>query len=125
MSLVFDLGNITDCQDVCYNTNGDLSPVTHVLIISTMSVCMGEITKANAAEFYARMTIVDRLHGPLLTGPGHTPRPVTPQDVQDHIGLHTNVTNVTTSAWLRNLKTLVDDLAREYRRTIATKEATI
>ena len=72
-------------------------PVTHYLMFSTMAIGMGEITKQNAPEFFRRIAILQKIDGPALTYRDHLDGTtkkiyITMEDIQNHIGLKTNVT---------------------------------
>lgn len=120
MSLDYNLTKIKD---------RDLSDegwaVTQAIIFSCLNTGIGEITEKNAAEFYARMAICERVMGPMLTSfdGGITPRYITPDEVRAHIGLHTNVApEETRTKWLRRIiGGRLQDYTTEYRR--ATRRA--
>lgn len=67
------------------------NPVTYTIVVSTMAIGIGKLTKAKAAEFYARLSVLDRLHGPFVRDGEGKPRPITPEDILAHVGLETNV----------------------------------
>ena len=83
-------------------------PVTNALIMGTMSVGMSSISEVDWKEFYTRVHIIEAIHGNWLVKEGK-PRLITPQDVYDHIGLITNVTNITNAKF----KTAIDRRFRE------------
>ena len=75
-----------------------LSPVTQAIIFATISVDIGEITSANAVEFFTRIHAVQTVLGPLLRQSSTVDdetvwidKPITFEDIQNHIGLTTNV----------------------------------
>jgi hypothetical protein len=98
-----------------------LNPVTHGLIFATMTIGIGAITEATAGEFWARISMYERLGGAWLTT-ADGPRPFTKQDIYDHIGLTTNVSEETRTKWIaRIVKADLNDAAREFER-FAEKE---
>ena len=131
MALKWDLGKIEGWQDVCLfypkekerqAKNGHLRPKTEALIWITWFVGINEITKKNIDEFWWRHQFL------LLTGNGYfsthpdtkekygipcTPWELKREDVEAHIGLKTNVENLTRHKFcqqqLRLLKTRVRD----------------
>ena len=138
MSLNWDLTKIDGYETLCWmpdpssdtaDPNGDgkvMNPVTHALIWSTISVGIGEITEANAQEFFTRLSMYERVYGPMLTvynaeTDQHEPQFLTPGDVRAHIGLHTNVfPKVTDAAWLKNLmRNYKYDIQRAWERETA------
>lgn len=84
-----------------------MSPITNALIWGTMFVDMGAITAESADEFYARTCVQEKLSGCYLTETGddgeRKERPITYQDVLDHIGLTTNVTTLTRAKWMKRV----------------------
>tara|TARA_R100000963_G_C4617723_1_gene86156 strand:+ start:200 stop:619 length:420 start_codon:yes stop_codon:yes gene_type:complete len=100
MALIPELGKIKNHEELCFFTdevgNELVNPVTDTLIWCTLFVGMGEITKKNAPQFYARVRFMEVMQeGPFLHDRGsdtlRIPRPITLADVEAHIGLNTNV----------------------------------
>lgn len=86
MSLNWNLEAIENRSEVCWIGEGDsavMNPVTHSLIFSTISVGIPEITEENAAEFYARLQLLDMWRW------SNDPQ-MTYENVKAHIGLKTN-----------------------------------
>ena len=105
MSLNYDLGEIQDYKNLCYlpdevDEDGketfSINPVTRALTFHAMSIGMREITKKNWKEFFIRVAAYEAVEGASLHKPGASypaiPRPITKEDVVNHIGLATNVT---------------------------------
>ncbi len=89
MSLNYDLTNVAaDYKDDA------VWPITNALIWGTMSVAMNEITEDNWEEFYTRCYMIETIHGSWLSFKNKS-RPITPEDVKSHIGLHTNANTLT------------------------------
>ena len=65
------------------------NPVTTALVWHSLSTGIGRITEANAAEVYARISLVEELYGTSLRD-GDGPRPISMGHVVQHIGLSTN-----------------------------------
>lgn len=83
----------TDCADSEAIREGNEWGITETLIFATMGVGIGHITEKNEAEFYARVTVMERLYGPLMvaTRDGkRIDRPIMPADIHRRIGLRTN-----------------------------------
>ena len=114
MSLNWSIEEVEDFEEKCFIHNEDgtrrLSEVTNALVWSTIGVGIGEITEKNWREYAYRLDLYQTLFGPLLTQVDDDgkakPRPLTPLEVRDHIGLHTNVSIETFHRWLRRM---VDD----------------
>ena len=117
MSLNWSIEEVEDFEEKCFTENEDgtrrLSEVTNALVWSTMGVGIGEITEKNWREYAYRLDLYQTLFGPLLSEwvpgkGGHDdgamqPRPLTPLEVRDHIGLHTNASIETFHRWLRRM----------------------
>lgn len=131
MSLNWNVSRIADSDRVCWRTaDADqpmrgikageryLSPTTEALIWSTLGVGLGEITAANWRRFWVRLQAVEAWSGKLISegdrGDGR-PWDLTAEDVRAHIGLHTNVSRETDSAWIKRwLERGELDLKRRY-----------
>lgn len=95
MSLDWNLDNIENVEEVCYE--GDhLAPVTNALIWATMAVGIGVIDDGTVDEFVARVAFWEKNVGPFLTqydeetdqyGPWSIPA----ERIRQHKGLRTNV----------------------------------
>lgn len=68
--------------------------VTDAVIYMTMLVGINEITDENAEEFFARVSLNEKLFGAALTKGGKE-RPLTLEDIRGHIGLRTNAATMT------------------------------
>lgn len=105
MALHWNVENVHDYENVCWIGEGDereINPITHALIFLTMSVGLGEITDKNADEFYARVHVMEQIHGH-FTHIGGEGVYISPLDVQRHIGLTCNVANETRAQWARRI----------------------
>ena len=91
-----------------------MHPVTYVLVMCTMSVGMGEITRKNWKEFYTRIYIAEQVWSQLLTDSNGTPRLITPDEILSHIGLRTNVSEETRAAFHgRVMRSLREEAVRK------------
>lgn len=97
MALTFDVTAIAD--DVRLTTDPEtgktyMSAVTETMIFATMMAGIGTISEKTAPEFYARLAVYQALNGALVSTVNDdgsvSPRPLTEQDVRDHLGLKTN-----------------------------------
>lgn len=127
MSLIWNLGPNADKRRELYPPRGEyMNPVTYTLITLTMSIGMGKLTKANAAEFYARATLSDKLYGPLLGNEDGSPRAITPEDVLAHVGLTTNVIDEARGPWLKRiLSDQLSDSAWQFNRAAEAAEKAV
>ena len=93
-----------------------MTSVTSALIHITMSVGIGFITTANAAEFWARLRFLMELDN------WSKESRLKWTDVQAHIGLVTNVSLDTRAAWSKRIsKSILDSFSRQY--TILVEES--
>lgn len=98
-----------------------MNPVTEALIFGTMSIGIGAFTDKNIDEVVARFRVIEKVHGPMLTGKGGKPHFITDEEFIAHIGLTTNVSNETRVQWSRRLfvnkgTSVTDQMARYFRR---------
>jgi hypothetical protein len=119
MPLDWDLRGIVDHETTCFIGEPDaqgrreLNPVTNAIIWMCMATDIGEITAANAEEFYIRAYAWERMNGPMLRNGDGTERYLTAFDVREHVGIHTNVFPKTTvSRYARKLYDGAEDRAK-------------
>jgi hypothetical protein len=103
MSLNWNVEQVVNHEQVCFIETDEkdsegkplrrMNPVTDALIWATISIKLGEITEANADDFYARLAIMEKLSGPFLVDGEGNSRYITPEEVKAHIGLYCNVAN--------------------------------
>jgi hypothetical protein len=110
--------NIEECSEEIRNDEGEW-PITNALIWATMGVGLGEITEKNAAEFYARVKLSEKLVGQMLNR-GPEPYWITAEDVRKRVGLRTNVSNEGRAKWVnRFVKHDLDACVRQYEQEAA------
>lgn len=86
-----------------------LNPVTKALAFRMIAVGLNEITEANAAEFYARSVIFERITNTCLIvrwdekKESHEDIAISPHHVFEHIGLSSNVSNETWAQWRKRM----------------------
>ena len=84
-----------------------MDPLTHALIWAPMGIQMGSITEDNYGEFWARVSLMEKLSGPFLHrraqgAEGWEPRPITLDEVKTHVGLKTNVSDEGWASWAKS-----------------------
>lgn len=123
MSLDWNVSHVLRHEQMCYRDDGSLNPITEALIWKTLSVGIGEITEANAAEFIARLAIIEAIDGFVIFEEGKG-RPISEEEVVAHIGLRTNVFPALTRAqWLKQqIGSRADDRKRYAQRAINRKK---
>jgi hypothetical protein len=119
MSLNWNIEQVKDNKQVCWLEDGQMNPVTHTLIYSTISVGLGSITDKNLDEFVARFRIIEKLHGPLIWRDGKESL-LTDEEITAHVGLYCNVSNETRAQWARRIfvtkqTSITEDYARSFR----------
>jgi len=93
------------------------------LIKATMTVGLGRITKTNWMKFYSRLHAYERLFGPFRLRREEDGGDIelvyfTPEEVRSHIGLGTNVPNMTDTKWWKALREKFENLCeRVYERS--------
>lgn len=126
MSLNWSVKTVKNADDVCYFTatksrhfdgvvRGEeyLHPITDALIWATMSVGLNEITEANLDEWEKRLALaysVSWISKQVVFG-GYEddgnikwePRMITRADLERHIGLETNASYESPSAWRKRV----------------------
>ena len=123
MPLHWNLEKIKNHKEVCWYADeaGDqyVNRVTDTLIWCTMFVGIGEITEKNAPQFYARVRLMEVLQEAPFLYDGEKdqrqPRPITLEDVENHIGLSTNVYDKDTDyRWAaKRAKSFMEDTIRK------------
>ena len=95
--------------------------VSNTLIWATIGVDMGSITEKNYEEFYRRLVMLGTVYGSKYE--------ITLADVKRRIGLSTNVSTITATAFDNKMKKLLkDDAERQLRseaRLLAEYEALV
>lgn len=121
MSLNWDISEIADHEELFVGEGDErrLDGLTDSFIWTSMVTGLGKnwtLDADFAPEFYARVKLLEKLGGPLVTRDGK-PYEVTFEDVQRRIGLHTNVSPVSRAAFVKNAVTVdLDRWARDAKR---------
>ena len=97
-----------------------LHPITDTLIWSTIATDIGDITEDNWEEFFIRFDICQRdtpwMYEVDDETKERTPRFITPEEVQSHIGLRCNVSYKTWRQWLGKKKKLYEQELERMKR---------
>jgi|TARA_B100000900_G_C20240030_1_gene577498 hypothetical protein len=78
-------------------------PTTNALIWGTMSVGLNSITEKNWKEFYTRCYMIELIHGAWRYNDKGDPIRIQPEEVKEHIGLHTNATNYSNAQFKKQI----------------------
>ena len=139
MSLTWDLTDIKDYNNLCWFDNDDpnkkegenfrLNPVTEALIHLSMFTGITKITKNNYKELAKRLMeleiigsallpVSDEALGDVWTSDNHVPstllRNPRPDEVEQHIGLVTNVAKKDNKKWGNEVRRMVREQAEEF-----------
>ena len=120
MSLDWDLTEVENNKDVCWTPSLEegkviLNPVTNAIIWSTMLVGFSKITTKNYKDFHRRLIEFEVISGSGMLdavpkeNEQRSTRQPNLQEVEDHIGLSTNVRLLTEKEWTTYLRRLVKD----------------
>jgi hypothetical protein len=114
MALHWELGKVKNYKELCYHylENGDkmMKGKTESLLFLTMVVGMCEITQKNWREFYTRIFMLERTHGSYFYKDGK-PDYYTPAEIQAHIGLGTNASNLTKTQFNKKIIEMLTNAA--------------
>lgn len=134
MALTWDISKIENYEELLVDAPADMGPevrdkvlggLTNCLIWMTMATGLDkgwELTEEYVPEMYARIKLLEKLGGPLLTQ-GSDPYWITVEDIQRHVGLQTNAGTKTRAEFIKtNVTADMDRWAREAksaaRRTV-------
>lgn len=109
MSLNYNLRNVRNFNTTCLTPEGYVGAVTETIIFYTMGVGIGEITEGNWADFYRRVYALEAVRGAGVIRDGRRYK-LTPNDIREHIGLHTNASRLTATQFV---KTIASALAEQ------------
>ena len=124
MSLNWDITAIENSKELCWvdseeKGKHELNPITDCLIWATLFIGMREITEKNLDEFVMRLIEWEKVVGGFLqdtsTGKYTMPSYV---DVEFHIGLKTNVTEMTLRKWKNKLSSMLREDSQKAIRQI-------
>jgi hypothetical protein len=115
MSLDWSLGNIKDYKSLCFRKNNkdlvEMKGVTEALIFATMVIGLNEITEKNIEEFYWRNLFCEQIGVNFLYDHDtNENRGFTFEEINSHIGLQTNASNLTRAKFIKNR---VENLTRD------------
>jgi hypothetical protein len=108
MALTYDLTTVQNWKENYPNkTNADgeerLNDTTNMLIFVSMITGIREITETNSEEVFTRIRMSETIHGGYFSDGNGENRNVTLKEVTDHVGLKTNVGNITKAKFNSNV----------------------
>lgn len=112
MSLDWNVGDVADFENVCFEQRDDgryVRPVTNAIVMSTMATDMRGITEDTVDEFAWRLDLYQRMFGALIVEAhdgGFIERFITVEEVRAHVGLSTNVAPQSRAKWLKRMTDL-------------------
>ena len=122
MPLSWDLTAIEKNKELCWipateeEGKFELHPVTHVLIWSTMLIGFSKITQKNYKDFHRRLIEFEVVTGNKMLSFKNADgvleeRQPSLQEIEDHIGLSTNVSVMTARQWTAYLGRVIKEEA--------------
>jgi len=121
MALNFDVSNITDYQNITTSPfdENKWHPITEYLVFGLMGIGINEIKVGNVDEVFRRVAIHQKLYGPALEYyQPPTSIYLTRQDIKNHIGLRTNVSNMTSAEFNKKTFKIFEGYATDQCETI-------
>ncbi len=113
MSLNWNIAKVKEQKTLCWIGEGEeveMRKATEYLLFLTITLGMREITAKNYKKFYARLNMYERLLGSMrsysIDQHESGDQFYTLAEVEAHIGLTTNASNLTDSAFLRHIAKL-------------------
>lgn len=104
MSLNYSLSKIDKYEELIENDK--IKQPYESIILSTIIIGMGKITKNNYEKFYNRISLIERINGAFLWD-GMKPCYIQEEDIKRMIGLKVNVSNQTKSKFLNTIKRML------------------
>jgi hypothetical protein len=110
MALNYDLSNIKYYKRLYKKTpegKFKMDDVFHTLILSTMPVGMSSITEENYEKFYARLHLLETIHGSFFYQRKRgklVARNITKDQVKRMIGLKVNVSELTANKFMKRFE---------------------
>ena len=107
MPLSWSVEKVADHEEV--TAEGRPWEITELLIFTTMGVGIGQITDANAEEFWTRMQV-------WAMACGHEPLEITLDDIKRRVGLRTNASLKSKAAFSGQVNRQLRDRAATLKR---------
>jgi len=93
-----------------------LGVVWETLVLFSMPVGLGQITEGNVDEWWFRLKVLEKLHGPAFTSGTGEKFDFGYSDVRRMIGLTTNVSNISRAKFMANCKLLLAEAGEREAR---------
>jgi hypothetical protein len=118
MSLNYDLTKIENSDELFENDR--MNAVTESLIFYTIFIGMNQITNDNSAKFFERVYLYEKLFGASVSfideDNNRVERKIKYADIRRHLGLHTNATSLSDTAFKNNMVKRAFEDARSFIR---------
>ena len=120
MALTYDLTKVIDWDTkypnvVTKNYKGKdeytMNPITNIIIFGTIITGIRDLTEKTVKEFFTRLKMSELASGDGYLRNGDGPRGITYQEVLDHVGLHTNASDITKAKFNNNMSRNLRDKA--------------
>ena len=120
MGLTYDLTKVKDWDTKYPNVvtknykdedEYSMNPITNIIIFGTIITGIRDLTEKTAKEFFTRLKMSELASGEGYLRNGDGPRGITYQEVLDHVGLHTNASDITKAKFNNNMSRNLRDKA--------------
>lgn len=107
----WNVTKIRDYKKICFDARGNLSPITEQVILFCKKTGIPSLSMQTAEEFIIRMEMIKELVGSPLRRPDGSSYDLDLQDVAVHIGLKTDVEELSEARFYRKLLRYLRDKA--------------
>ena len=120
MGLTYDLTKVKDWDTKYPNVvtknykdedEYSMNPITNIIIFGTIITGIRDLTEKTVNEFFTRLKMSELASGEGYLRNGDGPRGITYQEVLDHVGLHTNASDITKAKFNNNMSRNLRDKA--------------
>ena len=120
MALTYDLTKVENWDTkypnvVTKNYKGEdeyaMNPITNIIIFGTIITGIRDLTAKTAKEYFTRLKMSELASGDGYLRNGDEYRGITYQEVLDHVGLHTNASDITKAKFNNNISKQLRDKA--------------
>ena len=120
MGLTYDLTKVKDWDTKYPNVvtknykdedEYSMNPITNIIIFGTIITGIRDLTEKTVKEFFTRLKMSELASGEGYLRNGDGPRGITYQEVLDHVGLHTNASDITKAKFNNNMSRNLRDKA--------------
>ena len=120
MALTYDLTKVKDWDTKYPNVvtknykdedEYSMNPITNIIIFGTIITGIRDLTAKTVKEYFTRLKMSELASGDGYLRNGDKYRGITYQEVLDHVGLHTNASDITKAKFNNNISRQLRDKA--------------